>query len=126
VSDQRDEDMALLKKLWDDDFGWCYCGEPGTVMETIRDVLRQRVDYFSKIRDDPWPAPANREDPPDGVYASNGLEWVLEYVMDKAELTEHGGNVSGAWLTPKGEDALAALERLDLEEDDFLLDDPTS
>jgi hypothetical protein len=123
VSEQREEDMALLKALWDDDFGWCYCGQPGTVMETIRDVLRQRADYWEKVRASSWPPPADLEPTPQGVYASSGLEWVLEYAMDKAELTEHGGNVSGSWLTEKGESVLAALERLDLEEDDFLLGD---
>lgn len=32
------------------------------------------------------------------------------YVLDRAGLTEHGGNVGGGWITPLGTDFLAFLD----------------
>jgi hypothetical protein len=42
---------------------------------------------------------------------NTGLEYLVLYMIDHLELTEHGGSVGGAWLTDKGKAVMAALQR---------------
>lgn len=46
----------------------------------------------------------------------DGIEMLLLYMLDRLELTEHGGTVGGAWLTAKGEAVRDALAREEADE----------
>jgi hypothetical protein len=87
----------------------CGCGEPECVLEKLRDLLkyysmewedrkRQRELLSNLIGSDEYGCPQT----------TDGWMWV--YLLCRLDLTEHGGNVIGSWLTGKGEQILAALE----------------
>jgi hypothetical protein len=40
-----------------------------------------------------------------------GLQYLVLYMLDHLDLTEHGGTVGGGWLTDKGKSVLDALQR---------------
>lgn len=102
-----DEDFVLSE----DDFNLlhalpvCGCGVPGTVYDLYRRQLR--VTARTDDRDD-WPTFGDRVDAADG---NETLFYVVAYVLDHIEATEHGGGIGGAWLTDKGRRLLAILDR---------------
>ena len=88
-------DECLIYDLWHD-LNFCGCGDPVAALALMRDELRRMTDGKIKPSKTPhW--------------------WLLAYVLDAAELTEHGTVVASAWPTPKGEKLLAVLEGADLE-----------
>lgn len=70
---------------------FCGCGNPGAVWQVILDELARCEGGTGKK----WP--------------ETGHEYLAAYVVDYAGMTEHGGSVGGAWLTPEGEEALKFL-----------------
>ncbi len=99
--------------------GFCGCGRPDLANEVIFNALRH-IEDLEQIRNrcsnKPGSDPAWTEElktwNAKGVelFGSVGMETLVYYVLDKAELTEHGGSVPG-WLTPLGEDVLAELSK---------------
>jgi hypothetical protein len=87
-------DGRLIFDLWHD-WNFCGCGANEDVLALVRDRLRA-------INDERTEATPPGDDP---------LAWLLAYVLDSADLTEHGGSVGYAWLTDKGKEVLAVLER---------------
>jgi len=45
----------------------------------------------------------------EALISDTGLEMLILYTLDRFDLTEHGGTVGGAWLSPKGEAVREAL-----------------
>src|SRR5690242_4982650 len=98
-------------QLWQD-LGWCGCGRPDYALEFMRDVLRlinrQRGGAsFQEVYD------ALRKMLGDKYHP--GLYWSYFYMLDQHGLTQHGGNISGGWLTDYGKRILAELERANLD-----------
>ena len=44
-------------------------------------------------------------------FPDDGVQYLLLYLLDHLDLTEHGGNVGGGWLSPKGFAVRDALRR---------------
>jgi hypothetical protein len=94
-----------MTKVTLDSLGFCGCGLPTEAMVFLRDVLqvlngKQGVDFKS------FDAKLGELGLPDG-----GLRYFVFYMIDHLGLTEHGGSVNGAWLTDKGRDVLAHIEK---------------
>jgi hypothetical protein len=87
---------------------WCGCGEPNGAMELLGEVLEVLAWKFD-LKTEIW----------ESFYArySDKLEQLVRYktdyrlactyfyILESAELTEHGGSVPG-WLTDEGEELL--------------------
>lgn len=83
-------------------FGFCGCGFPHDatifILETLRMIEAIHDGTFEKYK-----AEQQR------LCDSDGNAMFIFYVLDRMELTEHGGSVPG-WLSQKGKDVLAMLE----------------
>lgn len=77
---------------------FCGCGDPEAASATLLALLRMHPMY------EPQSQAALRALIPD-----EGARYLLLYWMDRADLTEHGGSVNGAWLTEIGERVRDAL-----------------
>lgn len=77
---------------------WCGCGNPELACAALLRLLKLHPLYDNRAEFEEW-------------IADDGVGYLLFYQLDHMELTEHGGSVGGAWLTPKGGAALKALER---------------
>lgn len=99
-----------------DGLGLCGCGNPDVVLELVRDYLKI---LRTKQQDrDKWDDCTEQIK---GLVGDEGTgpQWLFYYKMSDIDFIEHGGSVGpGAWLTPKGEAYLEAMERfgVDLQE----------
>jgi len=98
--------------------GFCCCGNPEKSLKYIMDCLDhvsqlQAVNsmldqgHCGKDRDAAYRAWNDRGDEIMGK-----ARWFTLYFLDREGLTEHGGNVSGAWLTTKGEELLEDIREM--------------
>lgn len=75
--------------------GFCGCGSPASNLELIYELISFKellhnkklsfADYNEKVKN----------------YLVENIEnvrWFFDYFLDKKDMTEHGGNVSGGWL----------------------------
>lgn len=79
-------------------FGFCGCGDPDAAMELLRDVLRLLKGhewYSEKMK---------------ALLPSEGLNYLVLYMLNNNGLTEHGTSVNCSWLTDKGEEILKDIE----------------
>ena len=79
--------------------GWfCGCDSPEAASAALLRLLDLHPLYDHRAEFETW-------------IPDNGIADLLLYMLDSFELTEHGGTVGGAWLTPKGERIREALRR---------------
>lgn len=78
---------------------FCGCAQPEAAAETLRKVLALH----------PLHEPGRSEELK-RLIPDTGARLFILYVIDHKEWTEHGGIVEYGWLTPLGEEMLAALE----------------
>lgn len=90
-----DEALEWVRDVIYDDLHACGCGYFESRLEFLRDTLRDFPLYQSE---EIW-----------GKYTEPVAEWFLCF-LDGAELIEHGGSLSGSWLTAKGKRLLSLLE----------------
>jgi hypothetical protein len=90
-----------LRRFLGDRF--CGCGRPEDAAAALLRLLRLHPLYEHREEFEAW-------------VSDDGIEYLLLYMLDRDELTEHGGTVGGAWLTDKGTALRDALAR---EEADF-------
>lgn len=87
-----------LGEFINDHFG-CLCGRPEDACASLLRLLELHPLYDHLDEVDAW-------------IADSGVKYLLLYMLDKWDLTEHGGGVGGAWLSPLGievRDALRAI-----------------
>jgi hypothetical protein len=91
----------------------CGCGQPREYIDWLTKVLRAIADSFDdkKTQPDYYDQPKQKLTKAD----HEGLYWLAWYWLDATGLIEHGGVVCNGWLTPKGEEMLAALELLGVD-----------
>jgi hypothetical protein len=87
------EQLRVFLQEW-----FCGCGQPEAAAKFLRDVLaiHPLFDHRDKVR---------------SVLPNDQIEMFVLYLLVKMDLTTHGGSVDGGWLTERGEQVLAALER---------------
>lgn len=100
--------------------GFCGCGIPEDIAAMFRDYLtliKKRHD--NNLSNTDWHVQlgvrtqwTDDSDAIDALFPNERMRYLVAYEADRAELTEHGGNVSGAWLTEKGEQWLTLLDRV--------------
>jgi hypothetical protein len=110
------EAKSPLTRFLEIDLKWCGCGNPEKALEYMRDVLRL-LEARSAAH---WDKESNAAI--DAVMDTRtGLGISYAYMLEAADLTEHGGSVHGLWLSDKGKQILAALNAV--EDWDDALDD---
>ena len=77
--------------------GFCGCGEPEAASAFLLKLLRLAPFY-------------ERREQLEQLLPNAGVRYFVLYMLDRLDLTEHGGSVNGAWLTPEGEKLKALLE----------------
>ena len=104
--------QETLHDFYYNGLGWCGCGNPTGVMEFMRDVLR-KIKHRSDENNgsnDTWKIRTEELDEMLGDKDRPMLALTYLYLLDALGLLEHGSNISGCWLSEKGEDFLALLE----------------
>jgi hypothetical protein len=106
-----------IRSFYFDELNWCACGAPEEALDLLQKVLA--TFHEREISEDEagpkWKRFHEIIESLLGKPLHGGLFWSYLYTLDAAGLLEHGSNVSGSWLTPKGRDILAALECSNLE-----------
>lgn len=87
------QELRVFLQEW-----FCGCGAPESAAERLRDLLAMHPLYENRER-------------LKVLVPDDGLEYLLLYMLDHFDLTEHGGSVGGAWLSEKGKAVLEALNR---------------
>lgn len=87
------QDLRVFLQEW-----FCGCGSPQDACRALLNLLRLHPLY-------------EHYDELEAFLPDDGVQYLMLYTLDHFELTEHGGNVGGAWLTNKGKAVLVALER---------------
>lgn len=111
--------LSEVRAIFFDDFGFCGCGSPESAAEYLLAGLaalkaRSDSDWSDAAQDE-----CNKFFP---EYGRKAPEVFSLYLLDKAELIEHGGSISGSWLTEKGIEFLKAAKHYGTEQI-FSLDD---
>ena len=73
----------------------CGCGRPAEVYDLYRSVLRAFVERGDAV----------------GAAGDERMFYVVAYVLDHIDAIEHGGAVTYAWPTVKGERLLCLLDQ---------------
>lgn len=105
--------------------GFCGCGMADTIQEDMAAWLRHRRDVHAAfaawqeghpVGTPGWLVPHPSTLPVDPL-ASKPPEYrdLIGYCLDRVGLIEHGGSVGGSWLTPLGEEWLAAIDAIPRE-----------
>lgn len=105
----------------------CGCGQPCdtmryiiTILKAIRERSEQRCSKDSVMAlQRAFRLPLDT----DG-YLDHLAGMFLMYMLDHLELTEHGGNVMGCWLTEKGHRAIDLYTQLESQIVEQCFDDP--
>jgi hypothetical protein len=92
------------------DLKWCGCANPGEAARFMRDVLAALQARSAGEWSDETRAAV------DALLPDTALALSYWYMLDAHDLTEHGGNVRGSWLTKKGEKILKLLQESNLDE----------
>jgi hypothetical protein len=85
--------------------GFCGCGDPESVLTLIHDLLIikekiSNIDHTNKSYNDLQPIYESFRQEKHKLFSDNleAIEWYFEYLLDKKDITTHGGNVSGSWI----------------------------
>lgn len=100
--------------------GFCGCGQPWAVNDLIHQGL-QHIQNLTELRDKTnfsnpeskktWDVEYKEwEEQGLKLFGAKGSEVLFYYVLDKANLTDHGGSVPG-WLSPLGQEILTELNK---------------
>jgi hypothetical protein len=90
-----DELQHVYKILWED-LPMCGCGNPETAVTLVHELLKLAPLY-------------DHHDAVVSLLPSEGVYYLVLGALDEAGLLEHGSNISGSWLTDKGQWFLRAL-----------------
>lgn len=91
------QDLSVFLQDW-----FCGCGNPRDAAAALLRLLRLHPAY-------------DHTEELEALIPDNGIRHLLLYHLDQLGLTEHGGNIGGAWLTDKGEAVQDALSREEVD-----------
>lgn len=91
------DEIAHLYKILADELPLCGCGNPEAGWALVYDLLRLAPFY-------------EHHDEVISLLPTEGVYYLALGALDHVELIEHGSNISGSWLTPKGKWLLGSLD----------------
>ena len=89
------QELRVFFQKW-----FCGCGQPEDAAAALLRLLRLHPLHRAEAR---------REF--EAWIPDEGVQYLLLYQLDHLDLTEHGGTVSGGWLSAEGDRVLEALVR---------------
>jgi len=98
----EEEKKQYLKDLYYNKLNFCGCGTPGRVLKLLRIYLKCSKYFHDGKNTSSWIGRTERR-------IGKDVFMFLAYIADSIKLTEHGGNVTGAWPTENGNKCLEAL-----------------
>lgn len=93
-----------VDRLYYDAWRFCGCGNPEEIIKLIRRALSLHISATA-LSNDAWHTQLNERH----EFLSGPMGLFIMYWLDAQGYTEHGGNVSSAWLTSEGEVILKLL-----------------
>ena len=123
-----EDDWEHLDQLFYSDMKFCGCGDPESVYELTRDLLELLRERWEEGAEPQPQGPASEELAAhegvkitfdwrgwkqrfrDRIGGGDGTYYAVLYWLDGSGLIEHGGSVSGSWLTLKGKHYLSLMQ----------------
>ncbi|MEV5451547.1 hypothetical protein [Streptomyces sp. NPDC052535] len=96
----RENVLQHVNGLFYMELGLCGCGPSEDAFDLVRDLLRLAPFY-------------DHRDEVTDLIGDGATGHIVLCSLDKADLIEHGGIISGSWLTDKGQWYLSALNSID-------------
>lgn len=96
-----------VARLWYDDWKFCGCGNPDDVLDYLERVLAAYGVPDANKSEAEWIAARHALDAT--IASDSTLRLFVAYWIAAQGLTEHGGNVDGAWLSDHGRIVLGLL-----------------
>ena len=105
-----EDDFVVRRATVAQQMGWCRCGDNEKVDELMLAYLDSLERHWAwvheregrQITPEEW-----KTSPESGM--DGDVYYLMAYIADSLDWTEHGGSVVGAWLTDDGKEALANL-----------------
>jgi hypothetical protein len=104
-----EDDLSHLLQLTSTDLKFCGCGDPEAVYNLVRDLLGLIAEKWYREDDDPARWREVSQQITDRIGGGDGTYYAVWYWLDGSGLIEHGGSVSGSWLTEKGTHYLSLM-----------------
>lgn len=82
--------------FWTGLLGFCGCG-------CSDELIPKFISYLQATAHKPSLVPVYQQD------GNSQLNYLIAYICDKHDLTEHGGGIGAAWISNKGREWLARL-----------------
>jgi hypothetical protein len=89
----------------------CGCGNPEATAKLIHKLLLYTKSAATETQEIPYEYWEELV-PDEGDLA--GVHWLLMYLLDHLGYAEHGSSARFGWLTDKGKDVIAAIEKYGL------------
>lgn len=108
MSDKEFEDIIF------GDLGFCGCGDPEAAIKIIYELIKIQHDRRNKSNDyKEYKSKVNK------LITGNieSVADILLYIINNAELLEHGTSVGCSWLTDKGKEFIKHYEEIENKED---------
>lgn len=106
------EDFVVARATVARQMGWCRCGDNERVDALMLAYLDSLERYWAwvharegrTITKEEWKTSPESD-------LDRDVYWLMAYIADELDWTEHGSSVVGAWLTEDGKEALANLRK---------------
>ena len=115
--------IEFVKNFYYEDLGFCGCGNPASILCTIKDFLnvidayfKDKIDYKEKERRLSLALLNDGDYEIEEIKVKRGAELIILNVLNNCEVLEHGSGIGSSWLTLYGEEVLEHLNNLNYKD----------
>ena len=115
--------IEFVKNFYYEDLGFCGCGNPASILCTIKDFLnvidayfKDKIDYKEKERRLSLALLNDGDYEIEEIKVKRGAELIILNVLNNCDVLEHGSGIGSSWLTLYGEEVLEHLNNLNYKD----------
>ena len=115
--------IKFVKNFYYEDLGFCGCGNPASILCTIKDFLnvidayfKDKIDYKEKERRLSLALLNDGDYEIEEIKVNRGAELIILNVLNNCDVLEHGSGIGSSWLTLYGEEVLEHLNNLNYKD----------
>ena len=115
--------IKFVKNFYYEDLGFCGCGNPASILCTIKDFLnvidayfKDKIDYKEKERRLSLALLNDGDYEIEEIKVKRGAELIILNVLNNCDVLEHGSGIGSSWLTLYGEEVLEHLNNLNYKD----------
>ena len=115
--------IEFVKNFYYEDLGFCGCGNPASILCTIKDFLnvidaysKDKIDYKEKERRLSLALLNDEDYEIEEIKVKRGAELIILNVLNNCDVLEHGSGIGSSWLTLYGEEVLEHLNNLNYKD----------